>query len=86
MIEKLSLKAYQHKPRTLEHVEIIKIKLLIGLIHHWKGLDLEMVDYEYHQDPTPSAESIPLKPETFKHVEIKKVSDKPTNDTSLESS
>ena len=54
------------------------------MIHQWKGLDLEITDFEYHQDPTPSAETIPS--QTLKHVEIIKVSDKPTYDTSLEKS
>ena len=29
------------------------------MIHHWKGLELEITDSEYHHDPTPSAETIP---------------------------
>ena len=29
------------------------------MIHHWKGLDLEITDFEYHHDPTFSAETIP---------------------------
>ena len=28
-------------------------------MHHWKGLDLEKTDFDYHKDPTPSAETIP---------------------------
>ena len=29
------------------------------MIHHWKGLVLEMADFEYHHDPTPPGEIIP---------------------------
>ena len=29
------------------------------MIHHWNGLDLEMTDFEYHHDPTPSVEIMP---------------------------
>ena len=28
------------------------------MIHHWKGLDLEITDFKYHDDPTPSGETI----------------------------
>ena len=57
------------------------------MIHHWKALDLEITEFECHHDPTSSCEIIPpLKPQTLKHVEILKVSDKPTYDTSLQSS
>ena len=59
MIEHLQLKAYQLKAPTLKNVDIIKVQLLQCLIHHWKGLDLETVEYDNHQDPTPSAETIP---------------------------
>ena len=34
-------------------------KPLLGFIHHWKGLDLEVTDFEYHYDPTRSGETIP---------------------------
>ena len=54
------------------------------MIHHWKGLELEITDFEYHHDPTYTGETIPS--QTLKHVEIIKVSDKPTYDTSLERS
>ena len=26
------------------------------MIHHWKGLDLEIADFTYHHDPTPTGE------------------------------
>ena len=29
------------------------------MIHFWKGLDLEITDFNYHHDPTPSGETIP---------------------------
>ena len=29
------------------------------MIHHWKDLDLDITDFIYHHDPTPSGESIP---------------------------
>ena len=33
---------------------------------HWKGLELEITDSDYHHDRTPSAKIIPLKPQTLK--------------------
>ena len=56
------------------------------MLHHWKALDLEITDFDYHLDPTPSGETIPSKTSNLKQDEIKKFSDKPTYDTSLESS
>ena len=56
------------------------------MIHHWKALDFEITDFEYHHDPTPSVEIIPSQTSNLKHVEILKVFDKPTYDTSLERS
>ena len=29
------------------------------MIHRWKGLDLEITDFTYHDDPTQSGETIP---------------------------
>ena len=29
------------------------------MIRNWKGFDLEITDFNYHRDPTPSGESIP---------------------------
>ena len=26
------------------------------MIHHWKSLDLEITDFIYHHDPTPTGE------------------------------
>ena len=56
------------------------------MIHHWKDFDLENTDFKYYYDLTPSGETIPPQTSNFKHVEIIKVSDKPTYDTSLERS
>ena len=56
------------------------------MIHHWRALDLENTDFEHHHDPTSSGEIIQSQTLKFKHVEIIKVSDKSTYDTSLESS
>ena len=54
-----TLKPYHLKPQNLKHVETYKMfqRNLRGLIHHWKGLDMEMVDYDYHQGRTPSADT-----------------------------
>ena len=56
------------------------------MIHHWKDLDLEITDFEYHLEWTPSGEITPSQTSNLKHVEIIKLWDKPTYDTSLESS
>ena len=29
------------------------------MLHHWKALDLEIVDFEYHHNRAPSGEIIP---------------------------
>ena len=36
------------------------------MIHHWKGLDLDITDFEYHDDPTYTGEIIPS--ETSRYV------------------
>ena len=39
------------------------------MIHHWKGLDLEIRVFNYQYDPTSSGETIPSqtsKPQTYK--------------------
>ena len=56
------------------------------MIHQWKGLDLEITEFQYHHDPTPSAENIPSQTSNPQTVKIMKVSDKPKYDTSLERS
>ena len=43
------------------------------MIHHWKGLELEITDFEYFHDWVPQLKLYYLKPETLKHVEIIKV-------------
>ena len=35
------------------------------MIHNCKGFDLEITDFNYQRDPTPSSETIPS--ETSKH-------------------
>ena len=55
------------------------------MIHHGKALDLEITDSENHHDPTSACEITTSQTSNLKHVEIMKVSDKPTYDTSLES-
>ena len=45
------------------------------MIHHSKGLDLEITDFEYQRDPTYTVETKPS--QTLKHVEILIVPDKP---------
>ena len=56
------------------------------MIHLWKGLDLEITDGEYQYDRTYTGETIPPQTSNVKHLEITKVSDKPTYDTSFEGS
>ena len=56
------------------------------MIHHWKALNSDITDFEYHHDRTPSGEITPSQTSNLKHVEIIKVSDKRTCDISLESS
>ena len=29
------------------------------MIRHWNGLDLDITDFKYHQDPTQLGETIP---------------------------
>ena len=55
------------------------------MLHHLEGLELDITDSEYHHDPTYTGEIIPSQTSNLKHVEIIKVSDKLTYDTSLES-
>ena len=40
------------------------------MIHHWKGLDLEITAFEYHRDQTYTGEFLPSQTLNFKHVEI----------------
>ena len=54
------------------------------MIHHSKGLDLEITDFEYQDDLANTIEIIPSQTSKLKHVEIIKVSDKPTYDISFE--
>ena len=54
------------------------------MIHHSKSLDLELTDFEYYHYLTYTVETKPS--QTVKHVEVIKVSDKPSYDTSFERS
>ena len=54
------------------------------MVHHWKSLDFEITGFNYHLDQTPSVENKPSQHQTLKHVEFINVSNKPTQDTSLE--
>ena len=57
------------------------------MIHHWKGLELEIAEFgKINMIEHPQLKPYELKPQTLKHVEIIKVSDKPTYDTFMESS
>ena len=56
------------------------------MIHQSEGLELEITDFEYQYDRTYTGENIPSQTSNPKDVEIIKFSDKPTDDTSLESS
>ena len=56
------------------------------MIHHSKCLDLEIKDVEYQFDRTYTGKTIPSQTLNLKHVEIIKLSDKTTYDTSIEKS
>ena len=56
------------------------------MIHHWKAFDLEIIDSNYHHVLTHLVEILPSQISNLKHVEIIKVSDRPTYDTTLERS
>ena len=56
------------------------------MLHHWKAIDFEIIDSEYQDDPTSSCEIIPSRTLNLKHLEIIKVSDKPTYNEKLENS
>ena len=34
------------------------------MMHHWKALDLDITNFEYHLDPTYSCEKIPSQTST----------------------
>ena len=56
------------------------------MIHCWKALDKEMSYGECQFDRTNTGKTTPSQTLNLIHVEIIKVLDKPTCDTSLESS
>ena len=84
MILHSQVKLCHLKRQTPKHVEIIKFQINLYMIHHSKGLDLEITDFEYHHDPTCTRETKPS--QTLKHVQMIKFSDKPLYDTSFERS
>ena len=55
------------------------------MIHDWKVPELEITDFDYHIEH-PQLKPYHIKSQNLKLVEIIKVSDKPTYDTSLEGS
>ena len=58
----------------------------LHMIHHWKGLELEIAEFEYKHDRTPSAESIPTQPHRLQYVENIKIQNITMFETSLEGS
>ena len=53
------------------------------MIHHWKGRDLEITDVDYHHGRTLPRETIPSQTLSFRLVEIIKLSDERTYNTSF---
>ena len=56
------------------------------MIHLWKGVDWRSQILIINMIRHPQLKLFHLKPQNLKHVEIIKVSDKPTYDTSLKRS
>ena len=48
------------------------------MIHHWKGLDLEITDFFNTMVRHPQGKLYHFTSQTVKHVEVIKHSDKPT--------
>ena len=42
----------------------------LHMIHNWKALDLEITNFNYHHDPTPSGEIISSETSNLKVVEF----------------
>ena len=59
MIRHNQVKLYHLKSQTLKHVEVIDVSNKLHNIHQWKGFELEITDFNYHDDPTHSVETIP---------------------------
>ena len=53
------------------------------MIHHCKALDLDITDFNSYHDLKYTGENIPSQTSNLKHVQIIKVSDKRTCDTSF---
>ena len=56
------------------------------MIQHWKALDKEITDNEFRFDRAYTGKITPFQTSNLTHVEIIKISDNHTFDTSLESS
>ena len=59
IIRHAQVKLYQLKPQILKHREIKMFQINLHMILHWKGFELEIRVFNYHQDPTASSEAIP---------------------------
>ena len=59
MIEHPQLKPYHLKPQTLKIVEVKKLQTNLHMIHHLECLELELAEFDYQHDRTPSVETIP---------------------------
>ena len=59
MIEHPHLKPYELKPQTLEHVENKKLQTNLHMIHLCECPELELAEFDYRHDRTPSVETIP---------------------------
>ena len=57
-MEHPQLKPYQLKPQTLEQVEIIKCSNKPTFDTSMESLELEIAEFEYEHDRTPSPETI----------------------------
>ena len=69
------LKLYHLKPEILNMWRLEKFQISLHLIHHWKGLQLEIPCSEYLHDQKPTAETtlsetIPSQTRRLKHVDI----------------
>ena len=59
MIEHPQLKPYHLKSQTLKTVEIEKFQTNLHMILYWKFPELEITDFDYKHDRTPSVETVP---------------------------
>ena len=82
----IQVKLYHLKSETLNMWSLWNFQIIIHVIYHSKSLDVEITDGQYHHDWTRRSEIRPSQTSNLKHVEIIKVSDKPTYNTSFERS